>query len=100
MATNINKSLVAVAAADPYLTPQSTTVQEGEFVILVFADKRQIFAQALKSQRGKSPALKINKRAYSTSILVGRQFIHPKFQCFLQGFMHSLPVLFHHSSSN
>jgi len=59
------------AAADPYLSPQSTTVQEGEFVLLVFADKRQIFAQALKSQRGKSSALKINKRTYSTSILVG-----------------------------
>jgi len=35
MATNINESLVAVAAADPYLTPQSTTVQEGEFVVSV-----------------------------------------------------------------
>jgi tRNA (adenine-N(1)-)-methyltransferase non-catalytic subunit len=62
---------VVVPDADPYLSPQSTTVQEGEFVVLVFADKRQIFAQALKSQRGKSPALKINKRTYSTSILVG-----------------------------
>ena len=59
---------------DPYLVEQSSTVKEGEFVLLVFADKRQIFAQALKTQRGKSPNLKINKRTYSTSILVGLSY--------------------------
>ena len=59
---------------DPYLTEQSTTVQEGEFVLLVFADKRQTFAQALKTQRGKTPSLKIHKREYSTSILVGLKY--------------------------
>lgn len=59
---------------DPYLTEQSTTVNEGEFVLLVFADKRQIFAQALNSQRGKTPSLKINKRTYSTSILIGLSY--------------------------
>ena len=56
---------------DPYLIPQSTRVQEGEFVLVVFADNRHAFAQALKHQRGKSPSVKINKRSYSTSILVG-----------------------------
>jgi tRNA (adenine-N(1)-)-methyltransferase non-catalytic subunit len=69
-----NDDVSSGAATDPYRSPQSSTVQEGEFVILVFADKRQIFDQALKSQRGKSPALKINKRSYSTSILVGLQY--------------------------
>ncbi len=56
---------------DPYLTEQSTTVREGEYVVLVFSDNRQIFAQALKAQRGKTPNLKVNKRSYSTSILIG-----------------------------
>lgn len=56
---------------DPFLSCPSSTVSEGEFVLLIFPDKRQYFAQALRSQRGKSPSLKINKRSYSTHMLIG-----------------------------
>lgn len=70
MTTN-NTDLTMAEDPDPFLTAQSTRVQEGEFVLLVFADNRHAFAQALKHQRGKSPSVKINKRSYSTSILVG-----------------------------
>jgi len=40
-------------------------------VILLFPDKRQIFAECLSRWRGKNPPLKINKRNYSTANLVG-----------------------------
>lgn len=46
-------------------------IQEGDFMILAFADGRQIFAQALKSWKGKAPPVKINKRSYPTHNLVG-----------------------------
>ncbi len=59
------------ASNDPFLIPPSNTVSDGDYVLLIFADKRQIFAQALSSWRGKSPPLKINKRSYNTSHLVG-----------------------------
>eukprot|EP00980_Cylindrotheca_fusiformis_P002802 scaffold672_cov126-Cylindrotheca_fusiformis.AAC.3 len=58
-------------AIDPLIYQPSTVVQEGEYVILVFADGRQIFAQCLKNWRGKTPPVKINKRTYPTSNLVG-----------------------------
>lgn len=57
---------------DPFLRAQSDVVQEGEFVLLNFSDKRQIFAEALTNWRGsKAPPLKINKRTYNTDVLVG-----------------------------
>ena len=56
---------------DPYLILPSNHVSDGDYVLLIFADKRQIFAQALSAWRGKSPPLKINKRSYDTSQLIG-----------------------------
>ncbi|KAG7363716.1 Gcd10p family protein [Nitzschia inconspicua] len=47
-------------------------IREGDFLILAFADGRQIFAQAVKSWKGKSsPPVKINKRSYPTYNLIG-----------------------------
>lgn len=40
-------------------------------MIFAFADGRQIFAQASKSWKGKSPPVKINKRSYPTHNLLG-----------------------------
>jgi tRNA (adenine-N(1)-)-methyltransferase non-catalytic subunit len=56
---------------DPLLSLPSPVILEGDFVILVFGDGRQIFAQCLKSWKGKSPPMKINKRSYPTANLVG-----------------------------
>mmetsp|Transcript_1718 Transcript_1718/g.2267 ORF Transcript_1718/g.2267 Transcript_1718/m.2267 type:complete len:513 (+) Transcript_1718:132-1670(+) len=56
---------------DPFLVKPSNHVSDGDYVLLLFADRRQIFAQALSSWRGRSPPLKINKRSYNTSNLIG-----------------------------
>ena len=56
---------------DPLLELPSPVVREGDFVILVFADGRQFFAQCLNSWKGKSPPVKINRRSYPTANLVG-----------------------------
>ena len=61
-------------AIDPFLTLPSPNVKDGEFVLLIFGDERQVFAQALSRWRGKSPPLKINKRSYSTAHLVGMSY--------------------------
>ena len=56
---------------DPLLEPPSDVVREGDYVILVFGDGRQFFAQCIKSWKGKSAPVKINKRSYHTSNLLG-----------------------------
>ena len=56
---------------DPLLELPSPVVREGDFVILVFGDGRQFFAQCLNSWKGKSPPVKINRRSYPTANLVG-----------------------------
>lgn len=56
---------------DPLLELPSPVVREGDYVILVFGDGRQTFAQCLKSWKGKAPPVKINKRSYPTENLVG-----------------------------
>lgn len=56
---------------DPLLRLPPSVVREGDFVILDFADGKQIFAQCVKSWKGKSPPVKINKRCYPTANLVG-----------------------------
>ena len=56
---------------DPLLEQPSDVVREGDFVVLVFGDGRQIFAHCVKSWKGKSPPMKINKRSYPTANLVG-----------------------------
>jgi len=56
---------------DPLLKEHSSIVREGDYFILVFADDRKIFAQALKSRKGKTPPVKINKRSYPTSNIIG-----------------------------
>lgn len=56
---------------DPLLELPSPVVREGDYVILVFGDGRQTFAQCLKSWKGKAPPVKINKRSYPTANLVG-----------------------------
>ncbi len=56
---------------DPLLEPPSDVVREGDYVILVFGDDRQFFAQCLRSWRGKSAPFKINKKSYPTANLVG-----------------------------
>ncbi|CAJ1969096.1 unnamed protein product [Cylindrotheca closterium] len=57
--------------SDPLMILPSNVVQEGDHVILVFGDGRQLFAQCLKKLRGKAPPVKINKRTYPTFNLVG-----------------------------
>lgn len=56
---------------DPLDSKPSSVVREGDFVILVFGDGRQIFAHCVKSWRGKAPPVKINKRSYPTANLIG-----------------------------
>jgi tRNA (adenine-N(1)-)-methyltransferase non-catalytic subunit len=68
------EDLVPKPENDPFLVPSSNVVSDGDFVLLVFADKRQIFAQALSFWRGKCPPLKIKKRSYSTANLIGLNY--------------------------
>lgn len=56
---------------DPLLEPPSEVVREGDHVILVFGDDRQFFAQCVRSWKGKSAPVKINKKSYPTANLVG-----------------------------
>jgi tRNA (adenine-N(1)-)-methyltransferase non-catalytic subunit len=56
---------------DPLLIPPSATVREGDHVLLMFGDKRQIFAHCVTSWKGKNPPVKISKRSYPTANLVG-----------------------------
>ena len=49
----------------------SETANEGDFVLLIFSDGKQIFAEVLRDSRGKNPPVKINKRTYSTKKLIG-----------------------------
>jgi len=56
---------------DPFIVEPSTEAKDGDYVLLHFSDNRQIFAQVLSSWRGKTPPLKMNKRNYSTSHLIG-----------------------------
>jgi tRNA (adenine-N(1)-)-methyltransferase non-catalytic subunit len=58
---------------DPLLHDQSTCVREGDYVVLVFADARQMFAQCTKHWNGKGRVapLKINKRNFATGDLIG-----------------------------
>jgi tRNA (adenine-N(1)-)-methyltransferase non-catalytic subunit len=59
---------------DPLQKEQPTMVREGDYILLVFADDRKIFAQALRSKKGKSPPVKINKRSYPTANLIGLEY--------------------------
>ena len=59
---------------DPLLKEPSNVLREGDYFILVFADNRQIFAQAVKGRKGKSNPVKINKRSYPTSNLIGLSY--------------------------
>ena len=56
---------------DPLLELPSDVVREGDYVILVFGDGRQFFAQCVTNWRGKTAPVKINKRTYPTANLVG-----------------------------
>ena len=57
---------------DPLLSQQpSSKVRDGDFVLLHFADGKQIFAHCVSSWRGKSPPVKIAKRSYPTANLIG-----------------------------
>mmetsp|Transcript_8504 Transcript_8504/g.25194 ORF Transcript_8504/g.25194 Transcript_8504/m.25194 type:complete len:512 (+) Transcript_8504:357-1892(+) len=59
---------------DPLLQEPPSIVREEDYVILVFADGRKIFAQALTNKKGKTPPVKINKRSYPTSNLIGLSY--------------------------
>lgn len=59
------------AKKDPLLQDLPNIVRENDFIILIFADGRKIFAQAVHSKKGKTPPAKINKRAYPTANLIG-----------------------------
>jgi hypothetical protein len=63
--------LTPPAEYDPLLIPVSSTVREGDHVLLMFGDGRHIFAHCVSSWRGNNPPLKISKRSYSTSNLIG-----------------------------
>jgi len=59
-------------ADDPLLSQQpSSKVRDGDFVLLHFADGKEIFAHCVSSWRGKSPPVKIAKRSYPTANLIG-----------------------------
>jgi hypothetical protein len=64
-------SETGVASTDPLRRRPSPVVREGDSVILLFGDGRQIFAHACKTWKGKSPPVKINKRSYPTANLIG-----------------------------
>ena len=49
------ESMDAEIGTDPLLLGPSPVAREGDYIILVFGDGRQYFAQCLKSWRGKSP---------------------------------------------
>ena len=51
-----------------------SVVQEGHWIILHFADGKQIFGQCLSNSRGKTPPIKINKRSYATFNLIGLHY--------------------------
>jgi hypothetical protein len=72
--TNSGKPWEEESFVDPLLRHPPTVAREGDFVILDFADGKQIFAQCVKSWKGKSPPVKINKRCYPTSNLVGLSY--------------------------
>jgi len=55
---------------DP-IDDDSEVVQEGQWFVLELADGKQAFGQALRKGRGKTPPVKINKRSYSTSSIIG-----------------------------
>ena len=59
---------------DPLLKELPNIVREGDYAILIFADDRKIFAQAVKHKKGKTPPVKINKRSYNTSNLIGLSY--------------------------
>ena len=65
-------------ADDPLLTLPPECAREGDHVILVFGDGRQMFAQCItKRWRGKQVTqapVKINKRSYSTHNMVGLRY--------------------------
>lgn len=63
--------LTPTAEYDPLLIPMSSSVREGDHVLLMFGDGRHIFAHCVSSWRGNNPPLKISKRSYSTSNLIG-----------------------------
>lgn len=63
--------LTPPAEWDPLLMPVSSTVREGDHVLLLFGDGRHIFAHCVSSWKGYNPPLKISKRSYSTSNLIG-----------------------------
>jgi tRNA (adenine-N(1)-)-methyltransferase non-catalytic subunit len=56
---------------DPRLEPPSDVVRHGDYVILVFGDGRQFFAQCIRSWKGRSAPVKINKKTYPTYNLEG-----------------------------
>lgn len=56
---------------DPLMQPTSNVVRHGDYVILVFGDERQFFAQCIKTWKGRSAPVKINKKTYPTSNLEG-----------------------------
>lgn len=59
------------SGVDPLKIQPENVVREGDYVVLLFSDGRQYFAHCLKSGKGKSPPVKINKRSYPTYNLVG-----------------------------
>ena len=65
------KDLTPPLEMDPLLIPPSATVREGDHVLLLFGDRRQIFAHCVTSWKGKNPPVKISKRSYPTANLVG-----------------------------
>jgi tRNA (adenine58-N1)-methyltransferase non-catalytic subunit len=56
---------------DPLMVPPSDVVRHGDYVILVFGDERQFFAQCIKNWKGRSAPVKINKKTYPTYNLEG-----------------------------
>ena len=74
-ASNLNSNSNGVVSSsvvmDPLQRQPSPIVREGDSCILVFGDGRQIFAHCVRSWKGKSPPVKINKRSYPTANLIG-----------------------------
>ena len=56
---------------DPLRQVLSETVRDGDYILLVFNDDRQIFTHAVLDKKKCQIKLKVNKRHYNTSTFVG-----------------------------
>lgn len=67
----LNEKKEESPSLSPFNIPHSDVVKENDHVLLLFNNGYQIFAHVVKKWKGKTPPVKINKRTYCTSNLIG-----------------------------